>query len=54
MIAKYHIGGIAVIIAGTLLTAVLAQSGSQNVASGYREILLQTTQSWNGKPYTHD
>jgi quercetin dioxygenase-like cupin family protein len=53
MIAKYRIGGIAVIIAGTFLTAVLAQGGSQNIASGHREILLQTTQSWNGKPYTH-
>jgi quercetin dioxygenase-like cupin family protein len=42
-----------VIIAGTLLTAVVAQSSSQKVASGHREILLQTTQSWNGKPYTH-
>jgi quercetin dioxygenase-like cupin family protein len=41
------------IIAGAFLTAVLAQSGPQNVASGHPEILLQTTQSWNGKPYAH-
>jgi quercetin dioxygenase-like cupin family protein len=53
MISKFRIAGIAAIIAGALLTAILAQSGPQNVASGQREILLQTTQSWNGKPYTH-
>ena len=52
MISKYRIGEIAAIIAGASLTAVIAQSGPQNVASGDREILLQTTQSWNGKPYT--
>ena len=51
MISKYRIGEIAAIIAGVSLTAVIAQSGPQNVASGDREILLQTTQSWNGKPY---
>ncbi|MGA3048945.1 MAG: cupin domain-containing protein [Terracidiphilus sp.] len=53
MISKYHLGGLALIIAGAFLTAVLAQSGPQNVASGHGEILLQTTQSWNGRPYTH-
>jgi quercetin dioxygenase-like cupin family protein len=49
MISKYRIWKATAIIAGTSLTAALAQ----NVASGRREILLQTTQSWNGKPYTH-
>jgi quercetin dioxygenase-like cupin family protein len=53
MISKYRFGGITAIIAGASLAAVLAQSGPQHVASGSREILLQTTQSWNGKPYTH-
>jgi quercetin dioxygenase-like cupin family protein len=53
MISKYRIGGITAIIAGAFLTAILAQSGPQNVASGHREILLQTSQSWNGKPYAH-
>jgi quercetin dioxygenase-like cupin family protein len=53
MISKYRIGGITAIIAAASLSGVLAQSGTQNVASGHREILLQTTQSWNGKPYTH-
>jgi quercetin dioxygenase-like cupin family protein len=53
MISKYRIGEIAALIAGISLTAVLAQSGPQNVATGHRDILLQTTESWNGKPYTH-
>jgi quercetin dioxygenase-like cupin family protein len=53
MISRYRIAGITAIIAGVCLTAILAQSGPQNVASGRREILLQATQSWNGKPYTH-
>jgi quercetin dioxygenase-like cupin family protein len=53
MISKYRIGGMIAVIAGASLTAVLAQIGPQNVATGRREILLQTTQSWNGKPYTH-
>jgi quercetin dioxygenase-like cupin family protein len=53
MISRYRIGGITAIISAASLTVVLAQSGPQNVASGHREILLQTTQSWNGKPYTH-
>jgi quercetin dioxygenase-like cupin family protein len=54
MISKLHITGIASLFAGASLTAILlAQNGPQNVATGHRDILLQTTQSWNGKPYTH-
>jgi quercetin dioxygenase-like cupin family protein len=52
MIHKYCIIGIAAIAAASL-TAVFAQTRANTVASGHREILLQTTQSWNGKPYTH-
>jgi quercetin dioxygenase-like cupin family protein len=52
MISMYRIIGIAA-IAGASLTAVLAQTSGNSVASGQREILLHTTQSWNGKPYTH-
>jgi quercetin dioxygenase-like cupin family protein len=52
MISKYRSIGITA-IAGASLTAVLAQTGANSVASGRREILLQTTQSWNGKPYKH-
>jgi len=51
MISKYSIGVTAIAVAS--LTAVLAQTPANSVASGHREILLQTTQSWNGKPYTH-
>ena len=53
MTSKYRIGEMTAIIAGVSLTAVLAQGGPQNVASGHREVLLQTTQSWNGKQYAH-
>jgi quercetin dioxygenase-like cupin family protein len=52
MISKDHtIGTIAIAVVS--LTIALAQTSANNVASGHREILLQTTQSWNGKPYTH-
>jgi quercetin dioxygenase-like cupin family protein len=49
----HHNIAITVILAGASLTAILAQTQANGVASGQREILLQTTQSWNGKPYTH-
>ena len=42
-----------VIVAGTSIAGLLAQSQAQDVATGHRDIVLQTTQSWNGKPYTH-
>lgn len=53
MVSKYCILGAAAIFCATSLTAIVAQNGSPNVVSGQRETLLQTTQSWNGKPYTH-
>ena len=40
-------------LAAASMTVIAAQSGPLKVASGRRELLLQTTQSWNGKPYTH-
>jgi quercetin dioxygenase-like cupin family protein len=40
-------------LAAASVTGIVAQSGPLKVASGHREVLLQTTQSWNGKPYTH-
>jgi quercetin dioxygenase-like cupin family protein len=58
MILKYRIPA----IAGTLVTAcclaavtsiLVAQDAPATAATAQREILLQTTQSWNGKPYTH-
>lgn len=52
MTSKYRtIGTTAIAVAS--VTVALAQSPTNNVASGHRDILVQTTQSWNGKPYTH-
>jgi hypothetical protein len=46
-----------VLFLATCLTAVTsivdAQEAPAQVATAQRETLLQTTQSWNGKPYTH-
>jgi len=53
MTHTYRNIGITAILAGASLTAILAQTQANSVASGQREILVQTTQSWNGKPYTH-
>src|ERR1700678_3160219 len=53
MTLKHRTVGIAAIIAGGSLTALIAENNAKTVASAHREILLQTTQSWNGKPYTH-
>jgi quercetin dioxygenase-like cupin family protein len=50
---KHRNIGIAAILAGASLTAVIAVSAATTVASAHRETLLQTTQSWNGKPYTN-
>jgi quercetin dioxygenase-like cupin family protein len=50
---KHRTVGIAAILAGASLTAIIAAKDSETVASAQREILLQTTRSWNGKPYTH-
>ncbi len=43
-----------ILLAGASASLVLlfAQSSQLHIGSGQREILLQTTQSWNGKPYT--
>jgi quercetin dioxygenase-like cupin family protein len=53
MISKYRNLGIVAMLAGASLAAVVAQNAALSVASGKREMLLQTTQSWNGKSYTH-
>jgi quercetin dioxygenase-like cupin family protein len=45
--------GMAGMLAGVSLMAVLAQNSASNVATGHREILLETTKSWNGRPYEH-
>jgi quercetin dioxygenase-like cupin family protein len=53
LVLKYRTVGIVALLAGVALTLVLAQSPANHVATGHRDLLLQTTQSWNGKPYTH-
>jgi quercetin dioxygenase-like cupin family protein len=55
---KYRIAAVAAsLFVGASLAAVtsigVAQAPSAKVATAQREILLQTTQSWNGKRYTH-
>jgi quercetin dioxygenase-like cupin family protein len=52
MIFKYRNFAILAIVAAASLSTTFAQTPTKSVASGHREILLQTTQSWNGKPYT--
>jgi quercetin dioxygenase-like cupin family protein len=53
MVSKCRILGAVAILYATSLTAIVAQNGSPSVVTGQREALLQTTRSWNGKPYTH-
>ena len=53
MTFQYRTVGIAAILAGAGLTAVIAENSPKTVASAHADVLLQTTQSWNGKPYTH-
>jgi quercetin dioxygenase-like cupin family protein len=40
-------------VLGVSATVAFAQTGANQVESGHREILLETTKSWNGAPYTH-
>jgi quercetin dioxygenase-like cupin family protein len=58
MIMKYRLPA----VAGTLITAcclaavtsiLVAQDAPATTATAQRETLLQTTQSWNGRSYTH-
>jgi hypothetical protein len=44
---------VGIVLAGVLSIPALGQNGATQVATGHREILLQITSSWNGKPYTH-
>jgi len=53
MFFKLRSAGMAVLLAAASVTPLLAQSAPLKVQTGKREILLQTSQSWNGKPYTH-
>jgi quercetin dioxygenase-like cupin family protein len=53
MIFKYRNLAIPLMLAGASFAAIVSQDASTHVAGGQREILLQASQSWNGKPYTH-
>ena len=53
MFFKLRSAGMAVLLAAASVTPLLAQSAPLKVQAGKREILLQTSQSWNGKPYIH-
>jgi quercetin dioxygenase-like cupin family protein len=53
MIVNFRCAGIAVLLVAASITPLLAQNAPLKVQTGQREILLQTGQSWNGKPYTH-
>jgi quercetin dioxygenase-like cupin family protein len=44
--------GITFLLAASF-TPLLAQNAPLKVQPGQREVLLQTSQSWNGKKYTH-
>src|SRR5271170_4918215 len=55
---KHRIPAVArvLFLAGCLAASTsiaVAQEAPAKVATAQRETLLQTTQSWNGKPYTH-
>jgi quercetin dioxygenase-like cupin family protein len=58
MALKYRIPAVprALLLAGCLTAVTSVTSGQEapaTVATAQRGILLQTTQSWNGKPYAH-
>jgi quercetin dioxygenase-like cupin family protein len=57
MLSKYRIPLAGTILLAGCLTAVtsvvVSQEAPAKVATAKRETLLQTTQSWNGKRYTH-
>ena len=40
-------------LAGISLVPALAQNTSNHTANGHREVVLETTKSWNGTAYTH-
>jgi quercetin dioxygenase-like cupin family protein len=50
---KYQAAALASILAGTTLVVLHAQGGGSKVETAHREILLQASEAWNGKAYTH-
>ncbi len=53
MLFTYRKAGAAAMVAVAFVAGMLAQDARTRVASAQRDVLVQTTQSWNGKPYTH-
>lgn len=53
MYLKFRNAGIAALLGGACLVPMLPQNSTYRVASGHREVLLEATESWNGRPYTH-
>ena len=54
---RYRIAALTVVLAATSLAATslsgaYGQAGTAKVAAAQREVLVQSDQSWNGKPYT--
>ena len=54
---RYRIAALTVVLAATSLVATslsgaYGQAGTAKVAAAQREVLVQSDQSWNGKPYT--
>ncbi len=50
---KGRTGRVIVVLAGISFIPALAQNQSNHAESGHREIVLETTKSWNGTAYTH-
>jgi quercetin dioxygenase-like cupin family protein len=50
---KRYSAPVFVVFAAVSMIALTAEESSKIVASGSREVLLSTTQAWNGKPYAH-
>ena len=49
---RYRIAALTVSLAVTSLSGAYGQAGAGKVATAQRQVLLQSDQSWNGKPYT--
>jgi quercetin dioxygenase-like cupin family protein len=50
---KERTARVIVVLAGISFIPALAQNQLNHSESGHREIVLATTKSWNGTPYTH-
>ena len=53
MTFKQILGYILILLGTITIPSAFSQQTPATVASAHREILLETTKSWNGTPYTH-